>query len=380
MDKKIKITFLIGYLIGGGAEKVLTLILNYLDREKFQIDLICFQNTGNYPQKIPSHISIHELQLSPAKTPYQIPPLNLLPKFYKILAQTKPDVLFSFLPFTNLLAASTKIFCPNDYKVILNERIHLSSYRKNDKLRLIKDFLVKILYPLADQIVSVSVETGKDLIRNYHIPENKITTILNPVDIEMIHTLSRRPSPDAESIPKKGIILISLGRLVPQKNYFSALKAISLIKEDIGCYVILGKGEQDMQLKQYTKELALQDKVLFLGFHENPYPFLTKADIFVLSSLFEGFPNVLLEAMACGLPCISTNCPSGPSEIIQNNETGLLVPVNDAATLAKAIKSLITDKTLRLKLSEAAKIRAQDFSVPKITSQYEQVISHCLNS
>jgi len=136
----------------------------------------------------------------------------------------------------------------------------------------------------------------------------------------------------------------------------------------------LGEGELENELRELTKSLGLKNDVFFLGWQKNPFKFLARAKVFVLSSLWEGLPNTLIEALACGVPAVSTDCSSGPNEIIENNKTGILVPVKNEQTLAQAIVKLLNNPSFSQELAQKGKNRAEDFSVRNIINQYERII------
>ncbi|OGP30994.1 MAG: hypothetical protein A2073_01515 [Deltaproteobacteria bacterium GWC2_42_11] len=164
--------------------------------------------------------------------------------------------------------------------------------------------------------------------------------------------------------------------MTQQKGFDYLLKAFSIVlSEGIACrIVIMGKGKEEGFLKKLAKQLNISDRVDFLGFQQNPYRYMLHSTVFVLSSLYEGFPNVLLEALALGVPSIAARCPTGPEEIIADGVNGLLVPPADEKSLAEAIKRLLTDEALRKRLGEAGKKCAEDFRVAKIIKEYEAVI------
>ena len=137
--------------------------------------------------------------------------------------------------------------------------------------------------------------------------------------------------------------------------------------------VVLGKGPEEKKIKLLAHKLGLSDNILFLGFQKNPYKYIKKAEVFVLSSFHEGFGNVIVEAMACGTPVVSTNCMSGPREIIENGENGILFPVADQKALAEAVLKVLNNPSLSYKLSEQGKKRAEYFSIEKSVKKYEEI-------
>jgi glycosyltransferase involved in cell wall biosynthesis len=216
---------------------------------------------------------------------------------------------------------------------------------------------------------------GIELQQMFNIPLSKIAVINNPIDIQKVNKLSNENinhSWNEENFP----VIIAIGRLTSQKGFSYLIKAFSIVVSDgIPCrLLILGEGVDKEKLKKLAMELRVDDKVSLLGFQKNPYKYLCRSTLFVLSSLYEGFPNVLLEALALGVPSIATRCPTGPEEIITHEVDGILTPPADEMALANAIKRGLLDQGLRKRLGEAGKKRAENFRVKKIVRLYEEVI------
>ncbi|MBA7698016.1 N-acetylgalactosamine-N,N'-diacetylbacillosaminyl-diphospho-undecaprenol 4-alpha-N-acetylgalactosaminyltransferase [subsurface metagenome] len=257
--------------------------------------------------------------------------------------------------------------------MLLSEHANLKWSLKGQKFKGIKRILIRNLYPKATRIISVSKGAKENLITDYKVPENKCFVIYNMVDVERIRKLANERM--AHPCPKENVlIVIACGRLTAQKNYPLLLKAMSLVlRENSARLLILGEGEDQSKLEEYARTLGISHNIAFLGFQSNPFKYMSRATVFVLSSSWEGFGNVIIEAMACGIPVVSTRCPSGPDEIITDEVNGLLVPVGDANALANAIVRLFKDESLRRRLSEAGKKRAEDFRGGKMVAEYERV-------
>jgi len=233
--------------------------------------------------------------------------------------------------------------------------------------------IVRHLYPHADRIIAIAKGVKRDLLDFLSLHSEKVSVVYNAIDIAAIDRLKREEVSHPwfqDDIP----VLLACGRLAFPKNYPLLLKAFTKVQRYIKAkLLILGEGEEKGSLENLVRELRIKDNVIFLGFQRNPYKFMAKSHVFILSSSREGFPNVLIEAMACGLPVISTRCPSGPDEIITNEVNGMLVPVGNVDALATAIIRLLKDDQLRRRLSEAGRRRAQDFRAEKMMAEYERV-------
>ena len=199
------------------------------------------------------------------------------------------------------------------------------------------------------------------------------------MDLTQINYLSNEQINDLEFLDDE-VIIIAVGRLAEEKDYPTLLKAFSIVRSYFKArLIILGSGLLERELKYMAKKLDIDNYVNFLGFKKNPYKYFRKADIFVLSSKCEGFGHVIVEAMATGTPAISTDCKSGPREIIGNNEFGVLVPVGDHNALANEICNLIMDKEKRKKLSLKGFQRAEAFDAKTIVPKYESLFIDVFN-
>jgi glycosyltransferase involved in cell wall biosynthesis len=213
----------------------------------------------------------------------------------------------------------------------------------------------------------------EDLIQNFKVKEELIEIIPNLCDLNTVEQAKKEEVDFAwfkEDIP----IIANMGRLNKQKGQSYLLKALAKIKKGIPCrLIILGDGPLRRDLEEETERLGIKKDVAFLGFQKNPFKYLARSTVFVFPSLVEGFPNALVEAMACGLLVISFDCPSGPSEILQDNKYGILVPLKDEDKLVEAIVGLLKDKEKISYYKEQAKKRVKDFSLEKIIPLYEEL-------
>jgi len=301
---KQKLSILIYSLAGGGAERVVSILLNEL-KNRYNITLFLMNDTIFYD--IPKDIKIIYLENS---LPFEsgIKKLLKLPFLgwrYKKLNDA--DISLSFMNRPNYINVLAKIFGMKS-KVIISERIAPSKEYQTDNIKdKISRFLIKFLYPKANIIIPNAEGIKIDLIDNFLIDRNIIKVVNNPVNINKIIKMKK------ENIEFRDddFSFITIGRLQKQKNHSLLIKAMQTI--DAKLYII-GDGELKEELQNQIKELGLIDRVFLLGRQENPYKYLSKADCFIFSSNYEGFPNVILEALACELPIISTDCASGPRE------------------------------------------------------------------
>lgn len=287
----------------------------------------------------------------------------------------QPDVLISMLNHSNVIATLSKIFSRSPSKLVLVEHSDLSeTVKRNNSFstQLIKIFM-RILYPFADQIICVSEGVKNSLIREIRLKESLIQVIYNPVvPLETINY----SLPTTQKINKStGFQLVAAGRLTAAKDFSTLISAMSLLNQNIDCSLtILGEGELREHLEAQILDLDLQEKVNLPGYVSDPRPWFYQADLFILSSVWEGLPSVLIEAMAVGTQVVSTDCPSGPSEILEQGKWGHLCSPNSPTTLATVIEN-----ALLCPQAFDVKYRAKDFSVNNSIDQYEKLINSLLS-
>ncbi|MBI5099771.1 MAG: glycosyltransferase [Nitrospirae bacterium] len=372
--KRLKVFFFISSIDGGGAERVMVDIICHIDKSRIEPVLVLLYSTENSPYReyLPQDIRVIITKRKSDSLPEKI---KQFIAFVRIVRRERPRSILSMLTHNNIMAILTgmlfkiKVFaCEHS---TLGEVIKTKDGKK--MLGVPTSILVKALYKFASKVIAVSEGIKANLIEEFKISPEKIEVIYNPVDIDRIIKLSSMPAKNF-FIENNAPLIIAMGRLTRIKGFDVLIKAFSrVVKEMDAQLIILGEGSERGSLKRLTVELGLTEKILLPGFQKNPYPFLSGADIFVLSSRYEGLPMAILEAMACGLPVIATDCKSGPREILQNGRCGLLVPVEDEAALAEGILKLLRDSALREKFATLGKKRTMDFSADKIVRRYENL-------
>jgi N-acetylgalactosamine-N,N'-diacetylbacillosaminyl-diphospho-undecaprenol 4-alpha-N-acetylgalactosaminyltransferase len=373
---KKKLSILIYSLASGGAERVVSILLYEL-KDKYNITLFLMNDTIFY--EIPKEIKVVYLENSDPRESgiKKLLKLPLLAWRYKKL--NSAEVSLSFMNRPNYISTLAKIFGMRS-KVVISERAMPSLQHKSSLQGFINRTLIKYLYKSADVITANSKGNTHDLQNSFGC--KNVVTINNPFDLEKIETYSR----EEVDFRDEKFTFITVGRVDSGKNHKLLVEAIKDI--DAKLYII-GDGELRSAIEEQIRELNLNNKVILLGRQSNPYKYLAKADCFVFSSLYEGFPNVLLEALASGLPVISSDCKSGPREIlapesdvkfqlkdeIEFAEYGILVALNSVEKLKEAMNKMMASEDLRNRYKEKAQQRARDFDVKKIIKQYEDVIN-----
>jgi len=290
------------------------------------------------------------------------------------LHNAQPDALLSAKTPANLVAIWAKRLAKATTRIVLSERTHLSTgARQSSKWRWrFMGPLIKEVYPQAERIVTVSRGVADDLATTTGLPRETIGTIYNPILTTEIAEKSKAP-PSHPWLHSTIIlpVILGVGRLVPQKDFSTLLKAFAYVQKKYPSrLLILGEGRMRASLESMALELGIAENVSFPGFEPNPYAFMARASVFVLSSAWEGLPNALIEALACGCPVVSTNCPSGPQEILDNGAFGALVPVGDDRALGEAIIQTLKHPPN----ADRLRARAAEFDIHTIAEQYLQAL------
>jgi glycosyltransferase involved in cell wall biosynthesis len=383
------IILLINSLAGGGAERFASELSNYLNSSNDRQIVLLFDDIS-YPYNKPPITFNLKSRFPKYVKEFYILFIGVI-KFRRILKLYKPDISMSFLildSFINILSNLTS----KRTKIIISVHSAFTMKFKGSLSDKIAKFFVKALFVKADRIVAVSKGIKNELIEEFVFPADKIQVIYNPVDINKIDNLVSENIPESwfnENIP----IIFSLGRLTYQKGQWYLIRSFAEVRKKLNCrLVIRGDGKLEKDLHNLTKKLHLEEDVLFLPWVENPYKYYAKSKIFVLSSLWEGLPNALIEAMACGCPVIATDCKHGPREIIGENEYGILIPPMDGAyyedepltlseqRLADSILYLLNDDDKVRSLSIKGRERALEFDIHNIINQYNQFFDSILNA
>jgi glycosyltransferase involved in cell wall biosynthesis len=375
VTKRIRVLFFISSLEGGGAERVMVEILRNINRNYIEPILILLYPYDHSPYKglLPKDLEVIVIK---RESDTSLEKIKQFKDFLKCIKNKKPDLILSMLTHCNIMAIVAGLM----YKIrtIVSEHNTLSEIIKTEDGRKMMgisgSFLVRKLYRFANKIIAVSEGIKDDLIKNFGISKEKISVIYNPVDLENIRTLSKEPV-DHHFFESNVPIIISVGRLIYQKGFDLFIRALKKLSSQIDFRaIILGNGPEKESLEDLAFKLDIIDKISFAGFKANPFAFLSKSDIFVLSSRFEGLPMAILEAMACEVPIIATDCKSGPREILQDGEYGIFVPIEDEDALSVAMLKLLKDSALRERFKLLSKERVTNFSIDKIVKKYEELI------
>lgn len=345
----------------GGAQRIALNLCTGLIKKGYDVDLLLVEASGDLINELPKEVSVIDLDAS--RVMASTVPLR------RYLRESTPDVLYSMMIEVNIAAVVAHQFARLDTRLVISEHNTptVSAEGPKDWLAL---RLAALTYPRADHIVTVSQGVRNDLLDVVDIPDEKITVIHNPIDVERIRKQATESVENTWFTDPSISVVMSAGRHAPQKGFDTLLRAFSRLEDSNSRLVLLGEGNETESLRTLAMELGIEDRVDFPGFVDNPFKYMANADVFVLSSWYEGFGNVLIEAMATGCPVVSTDCPSGPSEILEGGTYGPLVPVKDATALSHAIEDVLAAPIDESVLAS----RADDFSIDTVVKKYEAVL------
>ncbi len=358
--KRKRILFFLPFMNGGGAERVILTLLKHLNRKKYEPILVMLRKEGRYLPLIPDDIKVIDLQATQAR--------YAIFKIIQVIKETQPDIVFTTLAYLNLIIAMLRPLFSKNIIFIARESNTVSVRNKREKYPRLFDWLYKKVYKNFDFIVTQAKFMRDDLIDNYGINRDKLVTIYNPVDIENIE---KKAQQYIDGLSDDQYNLLAVGKLGYQKGFDMLLSIMTKLDERYHL-TILGEGSDKEHLEQQIKKLHIADRVTLAGFSDNPYAYMKRADLFVLSSRYEGLPNVVLEANACELPVVAFDSPGGTAEIIDEGMNGFLVAPFDekefASTIEKARNFHFDKEAIMIETKE-------NFAIEKIIKEYEKLFT-----
>lgn len=350
-------------LAGGGAERVMVVLGNAFAERGKRVALVLAQRAGPYLDKVDDRVEVVDLGVP-------IPAATLALARY--LRDERPGVLLSALAHANMTALVARRLAGVSTRVVVSERNTLSEVVKRSRRPLVSlvPIVMRFIYPGADGVIAVSRGVADDLSRQIGLPRRRIEVVYNPVSTADILAGAEEPLPHPWFDPGQPPVILTAGRLTAAKSQADLITAFARLRAGRPCrLVILGEGPLLADLNDQAVALGVADEVLFAGFQANPFNWMRNAALFVLPSRNEGFANALVEAMVCGRPIVSTDCPSGPPEILEAGKWGSLVPVGDTDALATALAATL-DATVHPDVEK----RAADFSLERALDGYARVM------
>ena len=362
MEKRRSIVFYMPNLASGGIEKMTLLMAPEFVKAGYKVTLLLQTADGGLINSVPTGIDI--VALNCRRTILSLIPL------IKYLRQEKPDILFSSYGHNHIIAIWAAFFARTKTKLIISQ--HNAPSAEIVKGRGLKfSVLLPVLYSLflrfAHSLVAVSQGVADDLAKISHLTRDKISVIYNPVIAQTFETDLAAPCSHPWLKEGSAPVILGVGRLVELKDFSTLIFAFAkVVKKRPAKLILLGEGHLLNPLKAQAEALGLKDCVDFPGFDPNPYPYMKRAAVLALSSLTEGFGNVLIEAMACGTPVVSTDCKFGPPEILAHGKYGKLVPVGDSDALADGLLDVLTTHLP----ADVLRKRGMEFTVDKAVNEY----------
>lgn len=337
MPEPLHLSIFIPSLRGGGVERTVLILCRGLVKEGVTIDLVLASAEGPFLKELPKEVRIIDLKAGQVA--------KALPGLVRYLRSERPKVLFSAMNYVNLIAIlANELAGKRTHLIIREDNSPTASFSYNRALKAkVIPPLMRRLYKRAGTIVAVSHGVADDLAGFAHLDREQIEVIWNPVVDEDLLAKAEGPLPEDFQFLEEEPFLVAVGALIEQKNFQGLLRSFRGLqdREDLQL-LILGEGPLRQELEALRRELNLEDRVHLPGFVSNPYAFMRRSEAFVLSSHFEGLPTVLIEAVACGAPIVSTRCPSGPEEILESGRYGILVPPNDVEALRAGIEECLS--------------------------------------
>jgi glycosyltransferase involved in cell wall biosynthesis len=375
-DGRVHVLFFISGMGGGGAEMHLLRVINHLDRGRFRISLALTRTGGSYEPYLAPDVRVHRLHRDPPNSS-TLRMIKAIRPLRRLIKESEPDVVCSVMDYANVASIiASKGVARRPKHIISIQNPPQSLY--SDSWHIVKrlmPLLIPRYYPSANRIVALSNGVAEEVARLSPGVKGATEVIYNAGVDERV--LSRMHEPvDGVDLPESGgPLIVSCGRLIEQKGFSHLLDAMVRVREEAGAsLLVVGEGPYRPRLERQVRQLGLEGCVRLIGFRDNPYKYMAAADVFVVSSLFEGFGNVIVEAMACGAPVVAADCPYGPGEIIEDGVSGILVEPASADSLARGILRVLGDEGLRLRLAANGRERSRDFGAEAIAKKYGELI------
>ena len=349
----------------GGTERVAVTIANAAALRGCDVHLVCGRAEGPYLDQVLASVTVVDLGVRRFRW-------ALLP-LVRYLRRQSPRVTMAMLTQANLLTLVASLLSRYPGRLVVNERSTLSAAETDPVAawQRVAPGLARRWYGRADAIVAVSLGVADDLVRRLGLPPQSVTVIPNPVDLEALRSQASQPCDHPWLAGGGPPLVLYVGRLSPEKDLATLLHAFSVVRRRIPArLLLLGEGPERHELQRLTDSLDLRAFVDAPGFVQNPYAYMARASLLVLSSRYEGWPNVLVEAMAVGCPVVATDCPSGPREILDGGSRGSLVPVGDVQALADALTmTLAGDLTW-----DGLTAHVETWSTDRVLARYLEVL------
>jgi glycosyltransferase involved in cell wall biosynthesis len=365
LTRREKVLLILPTLCAGGAERVMITLLQQIDRSRFELTLAVVDIRGAvFLQDLPSDVVLVDLKC--VRVRYAIP------RIIALVWRLRPDVVLSTLGHLNLALAIVRPLLPRRVRFIAREASIVSEVNSENACRWCWDIAYRWFYSRFDAIVCQSQFMASDLVDNFRVAWTKVRVINNPIDVGRVRSLASDPMDDPAQhfggVEGRPLVLVAAGRLSHEKGFDLLIHAMHQCADLPLRLLILGEGSLRPDLERLALQLGIAARVSLVGYQSNPFSFLARADAFVLSSRYEGFPNVVLEALACGTPVIATAAKGGTGELLEGVAGCVQAPDVSAGGLALAIRSWCAGERRRVDPSCTDRYRAA-----RICAEYERL-------
>lgn len=368
---RAKICFVLPSLAGGGAERAAVQILNALDDRIWDRAMYLFAREGPYLAELSPEIALVAGTGQTRSARWR--------QLRGFVRQTRPDIVVAFLSYFTVLTAVRSAAVGT--RVVFNQQTPMSAFLTDADYAWRSGWrrhafvaATRAGYRAADLVVATSQGVAHDLESSFSVPARRIRVLPNPVNLEQVRAASREPIPAIHHAAWRAPVLVAAGRLAEAKNYPLLIEALAVLRQRVAARLfILGQGEMEGALRELIAARQLTDEVTLCGFQSNPWSYIARADVFALTSRYEGFGNVLVEAMACGVPVVATASP-GTRDIVTHGVDGMLVEQHTAAAVADALEHLLAEPHRRAEMAAAARRSSARFALPMVADAYDAAL------
>ena len=366
--------FVLPSLEGGGAERAAVQVLNGLDASRWDRSMYLFRREGPYLSEVSGDVRLHFGAGTSRLARWR--------ELRRFIAATNPDLVVAFLSYFTVLSAVRAAM--TRAKVIFNQQTPMSAFLddadyewKRPLHRRGFSAVTRLGYAAVDLVITSSRGVAQDLTAQFGVDPSRVRVLANPVDVEAVQAAASEPLDPAHQQRWQRPVIVAAGRLADAKNYPLLIEALGLVRARVPATMfVLGQGERADDLRRLASERGLGDAIVWCGFQANPWKYMTRADVFALTSRYEGFGNVLAEAMACGVPVVATRS-AGTEDIVRDGIDGLLTRHTPDAVAASLTRVLL-DGAERDRMAAAARLSANRFATPQIARSYDAVFVEAL--
>lgn len=370
-----KVCFVLPSLNGGGAERAAVQILNALDGGAWDRSMYLFKREGPYLSELSPEIALASGRRESRFGRWQ--------ELRQYIAATNPDIVVSFLSYFTTLSAVRAAM--TRARVVFHQQTPMTAFLDDADYqwrgawrKRVFSSVTRFGYSSADLVITSSAGVAEDLTAVFAVDPSRIRVVANPVDVAGVTVSAAEPLSPEDQARWIRPVIVAAGRLADAKNYPLLIEALARLRATTPARLfVLGQGDRAETLRRLADERGVGDAIVWCGFQANPWKFMARADVFALTSRYEGFGNVLIEAMACGVPVVATSSP-GTRDIVRSGVDGVLVDQHTPAAVADALWRVIADRDTRDRMATAARGAASRFTLPVIAGRYDAVLREAL--